>query len=460
MNQSANRPAASGAGGPLDAVAFPPAMAELAEAMEQLAHGNVTVVVPGLGRTDALGRMAAAVEHFKAEAIKKIKRKAKEEEDIKRWQEEEAERLAREKKAAREDQIAIDHLAAGLAKLAGGDLTFRIDTIFAPKTEGLRNDFNKAVETLRQTMRRIGKSSKAIHLGGGEISSAAEDLSRRTEQQAASLEETAATLDQITATVKNMAHGAIAAQNVVTGAKSDAAKSGEVAQKAIAAMDGIEASSRRIGQIIGVIDEIAFQTNILALNAGVEAARAGDAGRGFAVIAAEVRDLAGRSAGAAKEIKSLISASAAEVTKGVALVGETSKALGRIVAQVAEIDAAVSGIAESAQEQASALHQINAAVNQMDQVTQQNAAMVEESTAAAQILDKESEELARLVDQFQAGPESTGGPAEHDASLPETAARASLCIRTAPNRNGALASLRPCKTAPNTAGRSVDEGIC
>jgi methyl-accepting chemotaxis protein len=440
MKESADRPSSSGVGGPPDSDAMSPPLVELAEAMEKLANGDVTVVVPGLGREDALGRMAAAVEHFKAEAIKKIKKKAKEEEDIRRWQEEDAERLAREKEAARQDQIAIDQLAAGLAKLADGDLVYRIDTAFAPKTEKLRIDFNRVVETLQHTIRGIQLSSVAIHQGGEEISSAADDLSRRTEQQATSVEETAQTLDEITATVKNTAQGAVSARNVVIGAKSDADKSGEVVCKAIAAMDRIESSSRQISQIIGVIDAIAFQTNILALNAGVEAARAGDAGRGFAVIAAEVRDLAGRSAGAAKEIKSLISTSAAEVANGVALVGETSKALARIVAQVAEIDAVVSGIADSAQEQASALHQINTAINQLDQVTQQNAAMVEETNAAAHILNKESDELAELVGQFQIGRD---GAADNKPNRPVRAARTGLPPRAVPNHSGALRKVAP-----------------
>jgi methyl-accepting chemotaxis protein len=370
--------------------------------------------------------MAAAVEHFKAEAIKKIKKKAQEEEDIKRWQQEDAERLAREQEAARQDQFAIDQLASGLSKLACGDLTYRISAAFAPKTEKLRLDFNRVVDRLQEALEGIRESANTIRRGSGEISSASDDLSRRTEEQAASLEETAAALHKITATVKNTARGALSAQAVVKSAKADADDSGKVVCKAIAAMDGIEGSSRRIGQIIGVIDEIAFQTNILALNAGVEAARAGDAGRGFAVIAAEVRDLAGRSAGAAKEIKSLISTSAAEVARGVALVGETSNALARIVAQVAEIDAAVSGIADGAQEQANALHQINTEVGHMDQMTQQNAAMAEETTAAAHMLNEQSDELARLVGQFQVDRESGDDLAGHVAGSIEPPPRPAL----------------------------------
>ena len=186
-------------------------------------------------------------------------------------------------------------------------------------------------------------------------------------------------------------------------AKADAENSGEVVRETVSAMSGIEASSKQIGNIIGVIDEIAFQTNLLALNAGVEAARAGDAGRGFAVVATEVRALAQRSADAAKEIKTLISASSQQVDAGVKLVGETGKALGRIVEQVAKLNGLVGDIAASAQEQATGLDEVNTAVNQMDQVTQQNAAMVEQSTAASHSLAEEAEELARLVGQFRIG---------------------------------------------------------
>ncbi len=371
--------------------------------MKKLAGGDHAVEIPGLGRKDEIGSMAEAVQAFKNAAIAKVKRDAAEAESIKAWQKEDEARAAKAAEEARQDQLAITGLAEGLGRLAGGDLAYRIETPFAPKTAQLRADFNAAVEKLQQTMASIRANTSCLASGSGEIAQAADDLSRRTEQQAAGLEETAATLDQITATVKNTAEGAVRAQAVVSTAKSEADHGGEVVRDAITAMGEIERSSKQIGQIIGVIDEIAFQTNLLALNAGVEAARAGDAGRGFAVVASEVRALAQRSAEAAKEIKGLISASTTHVGQGVDRVGETGKALERIVAQVAEINAVVGSIAASAQEQASALHQVNAAVNQMDQVTQQNAAMVEETTAAAHALGQESAELARLVGLFQLG---------------------------------------------------------
>ncbi|OYV25407.1 MAG: hypothetical protein B7X08_05730 [Acidocella sp. 20-63-7] len=310
---------------------------------------------------------------------------------------------ARGIEAARQQHVVVEALADGLEKLSAGELLFRIETKFATEYEKLRADFNTAMDRLAETMQSIAANTQGVRAGAGEITQASDDLSRRTEQQAASLEQTAAALDQITATVRKTAEGATEARNVVTAAKTDAERSGEVVRETVEAMTGIEGSSKKIGNIIGVIDEIAFQTNLLALNAGVEAARAGDAGRGFAVVATEVRALAQRSADAAKEIKTLISASGQQVGTGVKLVGETGKALARIGEQVARLNTLVTDIAASAQEQATGLAEVNSAVNQMDQVTQQNAAMVEQSTAASHSLAGEAEELARLVGQFQLG---------------------------------------------------------
>jgi methyl-accepting chemotaxis protein len=378
-------------------------VSRMTEAMRKLAAGEHTVAIPAVGRRDEVGQMATAVQSFKDAAIEKLRLEAEAEDSRRRAEEERAARAAEKAEEERQDLIAITALGEGLDRLSSGDLTFRIEVPFQPKAAKLREDFNAAADKLQQTLLAVIASVNAIHAGSGEISSAADDLSRRTEQQAASLEETAAALDQITATVKKTAEGASHAREVVSSAKRDAEHSGVVVRKAIDAMGTIEKSSDQIGRIIGVIDEIAFQTNLLALNAGVEAARAGDAGRGFAVVASEVRALAQRSAEAAREIKNLISASTTQVGEGVKLVGETGKALERIVAEVAEINAVVTNIAASAQEQSTGLDQVNTAVNQMDQVTQQNAAMVEESTAASHSLAQETEQLARQLGSFRLG---------------------------------------------------------
>ncbi|WP_158914242.1 methyl-accepting chemotaxis protein [Caulobacter sp. S45] len=374
-------------------------------AMRRLASGDNTVEIPAVGRRDEVGQMAEAVQAFKAAALEKLRLEGQSGEQRRAAEAERARNEADKAQAAERQTIAMEGVAGGLESLADGDLVFRLSTPFAAEYEKLRTDFNAAMDKLQQAMRVVSTNTTAIRSGAGEISVAADDLSRRTEQQAASLEQTAAALDQITATVRKTAEGAIQARGVVGDTKVNAERSGEVVRDAIGAMSGIEQSSRQIGNIISVIDEIAFQTNLLALNAGVEAARAGDAGRGFAVVASEVRALAQRSAEAAKEIKGLISASAQHVASGVSLVGQTGKALERIVVQVTEINIVVGEIAASAQEQAAGLHQVNTAINQMDQVTQQNAAMVEQSTAASHNLTQETEELAKLISQFKTGAE-------------------------------------------------------
>jgi methyl-accepting chemotaxis protein len=357
-----------------------------AKVADAIAGGDLSVEVQRLSAKDKLGQALGRMLDSLRTAVKQRD-----------------EREAEKAQEAQQDEFAFGALGEGLGRLATGDLEHRIVTPFAAKTEKLRIDFNSAVQRLKETMVSVGANTQAIRSGTGEIASTADDLSRRSEQQAASLEETAASLDEITATVRRTAEGAQHARQVVSNAKDDAEKSGEIVRQAIEAMSGIEKSSKQISRIIGVIDEIAFQTNLLALNAGVEAARAGEAGRGFAVVAAEVRALAQRSADAAKEIKGLIQASATRVDEGVGLVAQAGDALARIAAQVSEINEEVANIAANAEEQSLGLGQVNTALYQMDQVTQQNAAMVEETTVAAQTLSRETEELAQLIGTFQIG---------------------------------------------------------
>jgi methyl-accepting chemotaxis protein len=391
--------------------------------MKTMSGGDYNLEVFGLERKDEIGLMGRAVQTFKLAGLEKLRLEKEAEiarnEAASEREKAEADRMT----AAKKLEFVVSSLAVGLEKLSEGDLIFRLNTEFDTSYEQLRNDFNKAMGTLQNTMQSIATNTLGVRSGASEITQASDDLSRRTEQQAASLEETAAALDEITATVKKSAEGAQEARNLVAIAKADAERSSDVLRETVTAMSGIETSSKQIGNIIGVIDEIAFQTNLLALNAGVEAARAGDAGRGFAVVATEVRALAQRSADAAKEIKSLISASGQQVDIGVRLVNETGNSLKRIVEQVAKLNALISEIAASAQEQSTGLNQVNTAVNQMDQVTQQNAAMVEESTAASHNLAGEAEELARLISQFQTGAEQIEEPAATRRPATRTAAK-------------------------------------
>ncbi len=373
------------------------------ERMESMVAGNYGAPVRFTGYRDCVGRLTRVIDRFREAELARQRAEG----EVRAMADREAERSRAERLREAEVRERLDRmirsLGGALERLAAGVLTERLMEPFAPEFETLRTDFNAAMDRLQEAMRLIATNAAAIGAGTGQISSGADDLSRRTEQQAATLEETVAALDEITATVRKTAEAAIHARNVVGTATQDAERGGAVVSQAVQAMGEIEASSRQIGNIIGVIDEIAFQTNLLALNAGVEAARAGEAGRGFAVVASEVRALAQRSADAAKEIKTLISASNQQVVAGVDLVGQTGRALERIVAQIGEINGVVGEIAASAQEQSTGLVQVNAAVGQMDQTTQQNAAMVQQSTAASHNLLQETNELAAMIGRFQIG---------------------------------------------------------
>jgi methyl-accepting chemotaxis protein len=374
---------------------------QLLKAIDQLGARRTDIRIDCVNDRNETGRIAQALIAFR-DGILEQDRLAEESGRLR--SDGEAERVRAEAERtenARKQHAVVQSLADGLTRLASGDLAFRLTHAFAPEYEGLRADFNAAMDRLEDALRVINRAARGIGSGTREISSAADDLSRRTERQAASLEQTAAALDQITVAVRRTADASNGANKVIVTAKSDAESGQAVAQNAMAAMAEIEQSAGQIGQIIGVIDEIAFQTNLLALNAGVEAARAGEAGRGFAVVASEVRGLAQRSADAAREIKTLIGGSTARVGEGVKLVEQTGQALQGVLGQVVSIADVVGEIAASAAEQAGGLQQVNQAINQMDQVTQQNAAMVEQSTAASQNLAKEAQGLSALVGRFK-----------------------------------------------------------
>ncbi|HTO31120.1 MAG TPA: globin-coupled sensor protein [Pararhizobium sp.] len=295
---------------------------------------------------------------------------------------------------------ALSALDMSLNGLAGGNLTAHIDAALAPKFDNLKSNFNSALSTLDKTLGAIVAGADETSSNASELVSATDDMARRTEQQAASLEETAAALEEITTISKEAAVRTEEARRIVGTATEEARRSGEVVAKAVSAMSAIEESSRKITQIISVIDQISFQTNLLALNAGVEAARAGDAGKGFAVVAQEVRELAQKSADAAKEIKSLIDKSFEDVLTGVSLVNNTGEALKTIGEQVTHINGHIDAIAGSAREQAIGIAEINTAVTGMDQMTQQNAAMVEQTAAATHNLMRVSMNLKQMAGQF------------------------------------------------------------
>ncbi|MBX9740865.1 MAG: methyl-accepting chemotaxis protein [Beijerinckiaceae bacterium] len=377
--------------------------------MVALAGGDYEEEVPYSNRQDEVGEMAQSVAIFREGVLERRDIRLREEEAR---HESEAARLRREaveREADMKRQAVVEALAKGLDHIARGDLGFRLKDPLAPEYEKLRSDFNLAINELATTLRAISSATHSVRGGASEISSAADDLSRRTEQQAASLEETSAALNGIVETVRRTSEMAEEARKVVTQARGQADSSGAIVRDAIVSMSAIEQSSRQIGQIIGLIDEIAFQTNLLALNAGVEAARAGEAGRGFAVVAQEVRALAQRSTQAAKEIKTLISTSSTQVQVGADLVRDTGEAFMTIGEQVSHITRLVEAIAVSANDQSVSLREVNAAVGQMDQTTQQNAAMVDETTSASHSLTEKAVDLGRLVGQFRLN-ESAGHP--------------------------------------------------
>ncbi|MFB9112022.1 methyl-accepting chemotaxis protein [Xanthomonas arboricola pv. corylina] len=283
-----------------------------------------------------------------------------------------------------------------LQAIASGDLTTRMHGDFAGVFARMRDDANTTVDRLTDIVGRIQHSSSEIDTAAGEIAAGNQDLSRRTEQQAASLEETAASMEELTSTVRQNAEHARQANELARNAAGVASKGGEVVSQVVGTMSGIETSSKKIAEIISVIDGIAFQTNILALNAAVEAARAGEQGRGFAVVASEVRTLAQRSSAAAKEIKELIDASVGKVAEGSVLVHKAGTTMTEIMG---EITAASS-------EQSAGIEQVNQTVIQMDETTQQNAALVEEAMAAARAMEKQSSTLTQLVSLFQLQPAS------------------------------------------------------
>ncbi|MBL8313303.1 MAG: MCP four helix bundle domain-containing protein [Rubrivivax sp.] len=290
-------------------------------------------------------------------------------------------------------------------KVAAGDLGSRIEVTSSDEIGRLLGSLKGMNESLVKIVGTVRSSSDSIATGSAEIASGNADLSQRTEEQASALEETAASMEQLGSTVKQNADNAQQANQLAMGASTVAVRGGEMVNQVVETMKGINDSSKKIADIITVIDGIAFQTNILALNAAVEAARAGEQGRGFAVVASEVRNLAQRSAEAAKEIKSLITASVERVEQGTTLVDQTGATMQEIVTSIKRVTDIMGEINSASREQSTGVNQVGEAVGQMDQVTQQNAALVEESAAAAESLKQQAQQLVSAVAVFKLGSE-------------------------------------------------------
>jgi methyl-accepting chemotaxis protein len=346
----------------------------------------------------------------------------------------------------RTQEVVVEKEMQGmLSAVIAGDLGSRID--LSGKTgffEAMSRGVNQLADNMAEIVSRVKRVAADVHRGAQEISAGNANLSQRTEEQSSSLEETASSMEEMTTTVKQNADNAAQANQLALAARDQAEKGGTVVSQAVAAMAGINEASKKIADIIGVIDDIAFQTNLLALNAAVEAARAGEQGRGFAVVASEVRSLAGRSATAAKEIKELIQDSVRKVEDGSVLVTHSGRTLEKIVASVKKVSDIVAEIATASREQSSGIEQVNRAVMQMDELTQQNAALVEQATAASQTMAEQVRGLNEMLARFQVGM----GELQADERQATTAGSAAL----APRRTGGTASsasLRTDRRGPN-----------
>jgi methyl-accepting chemotaxis protein len=368
----------------------------LTDGMRQLAAGRFDFVLSGVGRKDEVGSIAVAVDEFKLKLAEKMRAEAE-----------------KEVQAARIVGNVVSELGLALENLANGNLTYRITSDFHAEYRRIQDNFNAAIEQLQDTVQRIATSSAEISNAAAEISTSTADLSQRTEEQAASLEETSASMEQIAETVRKNASNAQMANELTQNAREIASRGEMVVADAVMAMAQIDRSSRKISEIISVIDQIARQTNLLALNTAIEAARAGEAGRGFAVVASEVRGLAQRSAQAAKDIKDLIVNSSGQVEQGVKLVNRTGDSLKDILQSVRAVADIVAEIAAASTEQAVGIDQINKALVQMDEMTQQNSALVEENATTARTLEDQSNALDGRVAAFQLdhAPQSGGAAA-------------------------------------------------
>jgi methyl-accepting chemotaxis protein len=358
---------------------------------------------------------------------------------------------------ARNITVPLGRAVSFAKQVAEGDLTAHVDANSTDEIGELLTALKAMNTSLARIVGEVRTGTDTIATASAEISSGNFDLSSRTEQQAGSLEETASSMEELTATVKQNADNARQANQLASEASEVAVRGGAAVSQVVETMGAINESARKIVDIIGVIDGIAFQTNILALNAAVEAARAGEQGRGFAVVASEVRNLAQRSAGAAKEIKALIDNSVEKVDLGTRLVDQAGVTMGEVVGSVRRVNDIISEIANASDEQRAGIEQVNQAITQMDEATQQNAALVEQAAAASASMQDQAVKLAEVVGVFKLDGAALVRPAMTRASAPPVA-RAATARSSTPHK--ALAAARPApakQPAPASSGDDVWE---
>lgn len=339
--------------------------------------------------------------------------------------------------AQRQEQAELsalmEEVQVVMGGVAAGDLTHLMRNRYREGLEPIKVSINAAIEKLRDLVAQINGAASSITSTASDIAEGNANLNKRTQEQSSALQETASSLEEMTATVKQNASNATQANQLAAGARDTAGKGGQVVSSAVQAMGAITESSKKVADIIGVIEQIAFQTNMLALNAAVEAARAGDQGRGFAVVAAEVRNLAQRSAAAAKEIKSLIQDSADKVDQGAKLVNRSGETLQEIVTAVKKVSDIIAEISAAGEEQAAGIDQINSAIAQMDKSIQQNAAMVEEAASAAESMNEQACGLGDLVRFFRLGEDAV---ASVTPPSPRAAVRSAVGAARRPGTHG------------------------
>ncbi len=348
----------------------------------------------------------------------------------------------------------LNEVVRVLGALSRGDLTETITNNYSGTFGQLKDDSNSTVEKLKEIVSQIHEASETINTAAKEIAAGNNDLSHRTEEQAASLEETAASMEELTSTVQANSQNAKHANQLAVGATDIAGKGVQVVGQVVSTMEDINESSRKVVDIISVIDGIAFQTNILALNAAVEAARAGEQGRGFAVVAVEVRNLAQRAAAAAAEIKGLIGDSVEKVEDGTKLVAQAGKTMEEIVGAIRGVTTIMSEISAASMEQTSGIEQVNQAIGQMDDVTQQNAALVEQAAAAAESLEEQTQNLAVTVSHFKLNGNSSSFTGFANAE-PVRTVSSHASVKSAPARKESFQNT----PMPNNVGMDLDKAL-